>query len=58
MRAAFMLPDMHEAATFRWRKCWTRSLTMLDFADVLLDPDAYVCIWRDGELYVEPLTAG
>jgi hypothetical protein len=28
---------------------------MLDIADLLLDPEAYVCTWRDGELYVEPL---
>jgi hypothetical protein len=24
--------------------------------DLLLDPDAYVCIWRDGELFIEPAT--
>jgi hypothetical protein len=24
-----------------------------DLIDLLLDPDAYVCVWRDGELYIE-----
>ncbi len=28
---------------------------LLDIADLFLDPEAYVCVWRDGELYVEPL---
>ncbi len=26
---------------------------LLDLADLLLEPDAYVCIWRDGELFIE-----
>lgn len=25
--------------------------------DLLNRPEAYVCVWRDGELYVEPVAA-
>jgi hypothetical protein len=28
---------------------------LLDIADIVLEPEAYVCVWRDGELYVELL---
>jgi hypothetical protein len=32
--------------------------TMLfDLFDLLMRPDAYVCMWRDGELFVEPVPA-
>jgi hypothetical protein len=26
---------------------------LLAIVDLLLEPEAYVCAWRDGELYVE-----
>jgi len=29
---------------------------LFDLLDLLMRPEAYVCVWRDGELYVEPLT--
>jgi hypothetical protein len=25
--------------------------------DLLKQPDDYVCVWRDGEIYIEPLAA-
>ncbi len=28
-----------------------------DIADLLTQPLAYVCAWRDGELYIEPVAA-
>lgn len=28
---------------------------LFDLFDLLMRPDAYVCVWRDGELYVEPV---
>ncbi len=28
---------------------------LYDILDVLRDPEAYVCIWRDGELHIEPV---
>lgn len=30
-------------------------LMLTAITDVLGEPEAYVCIWRDGELYVEPV---
>jgi hypothetical protein len=27
---------------------------LFDLIDLLMRPEAYVCVWRDGELYVEP----
>ncbi|MES0403384.1 MAG: hypothetical protein ABUJ93_07750 [Hyphomicrobium sp.] len=27
---------------------------LFDLFDLLMRPDAYVCVWRDGELYIEP----
>ena len=30
---------------------------LLSLIDVLTRPEEYVCVWRDGELYVEPVTA-
>ncbi len=26
---------------------------LLDLAELLLEPDAYVCVWRNGELFIE-----
>ncbi len=31
---------------------------LTDMIDLFTEPQSYVYIWRDGELYVEPLTAG
>jgi hypothetical protein len=28
---------------------------LFDLIDLLTRPEAYVCMWRDGELYVEPV---
>ncbi len=28
---------------------------LFDLIDLLMRPEAYVCMWRDGELYVEPI---
>ena len=28
---------------------------LFDLIDLLMRPEAYVCTWRDGELYVEPI---
>jgi len=28
---------------------------LFDLIDLLMRPDAYVCVWRDGELFVEPV---
>jgi len=28
---------------------------LFDLFDLLMRPEAYVCVWRDGELYVEPV---
>jgi hypothetical protein len=25
--------------------------------DLLVEPEAYVCVWRDGELFIEPIVA-
>ncbi len=30
---------------------------LFDLIDLLMRPDAYVCTWRDGELFVEPVPA-
>jgi hypothetical protein len=30
---------------------------LFDLFDLLMRPDAYVCMWRDGELFVEPVPA-
>jgi hypothetical protein len=30
---------------------------LFDIAEVFAEPQDYVCIWRDGELYIEPLAA-
>jgi hypothetical protein len=27
---------------------------LVDLIDILTEPDVYVCVWRDGELYIEP----
>ncbi len=36
----------------------TEKTTMLyDLIDLLESPDSHVCIWRDGELYIEPAVA-
>jgi hypothetical protein len=29
---------------------------LVDLTNLLKEPGAHVCIWRDGELYVEPVT--
>lgn len=35
-----------------------RKPTMLsELIDLLESPEAHVCIWRDGELYIEPVAA-
>jgi hypothetical protein len=31
---------------------------LLDLAELLLEPDAYVCIWRNGELFIEASVEG
>ncbi len=28
---------------------------LFDLFDLLMRPEEYVCVWRDGELYVEPI---
>jgi hypothetical protein len=28
-----------------------------ELIDLLESPEAHVCIWRDGELYIEPVAA-
>lgn len=28
---------------------------LFDLIDLLMRPEAYVCVWRDGELFVEPI---
>lgn len=28
---------------------------LFNIIDLLMRPEAYVCMWRDGELYVEPI---
>jgi hypothetical protein len=28
-----------------------------DIAELFADPEAYVCTWRDGELYIESVAA-
>ncbi len=28
---------------------------LFDLIDLLMQPEAYVCVWRDGELFVEPV---
>ena len=30
---------------------------LFDLFDLLMRPDAYVCMWRDGVLFVEPVPA-
>jgi hypothetical protein len=30
---------------------------LFSLIDVLTRPEEYVCVWRDGELYVEPVPA-
>ena len=30
---------------------------LFDLIDLLMRPEAHVCTWRDGELYVEPVAA-
>ena len=30
---------------------------LVDLIDLLMRPDAYVCMWRDGGLFVEPVPA-
>ena len=30
---------------------------LFDLIDLLERPDAYVCAWRNGELFVEPISA-
>ena len=30
---------------------------LFDLIDLLMRPDAYVCMWRDGGLFVEPVPA-
>ncbi len=30
---------------------------LYDLVTLLESPDAHVCIWRDGELYIEPTAA-
>ena len=30
---------------------------LYDLIDLLESPDAHVCIWHDGELYIEPAAA-
>ncbi len=30
---------------------------LLDIVDLLTQPLAYVCTWRDGELFIEPAAA-
>jgi hypothetical protein len=33
-----------------------RNAMLYDLLDLLMRPEAYAYVWRDGELYVEPLT--
>ncbi len=28
---------------------------LFNLVDPLMRPEAYVCLWRDGELYIEPV---
>jgi hypothetical protein len=28
---------------------------LFDFAALILEPDGYVCSWRNGELFIEPV---
>ncbi|MCK5711658.1 MAG: hypothetical protein KAI25_02985 [Hyphomicrobiaceae bacterium] len=30
---------------------------LFNLIDLLTRPEEYVCVWRDGELYVEPVAA-
>jgi len=30
---------------------------LFNLIDLLAQPEKYVCVWRDGELYVEPVAA-
>jgi hypothetical protein len=30
---------------------------LCDIADLFLDPEAYICVWRDGELYIEAIAS-
>ena len=30
---------------------------LLDIVSLCAEPEAYVCVWRDGELYIEPVAA-
>jgi hypothetical protein len=29
---------------------------LADLIDLLMEPGAYQCVWRDGELFIEPAT--
>jgi len=49
---------LHEHRTAATVRNPTEQTTMLsDLIDLLDSPDAHVCIWRDGELYIEPAAA-
>ncbi len=30
---------------------------LFDIVALCIEPEAYVCVWRDGELFIEPVAA-